>query len=162
MNKNKLLSVFLGLVTMSLIWIGIVWLNFQPTTNQVDQKIAPETASIASQSQSEDKLNAQNFTNGTVNEDADTENSAFIQSQSLESSKQFIDDAKLIAEIEKEMGFLPRPEGDLSYMSPENETIQPEFVDFPVLEPEDVNATLGEAVSGPAKIGTPYKEDGES
>jgi hypothetical protein len=160
MNKNKILSVFGGLITMGL--IGIVWLNFQPTPSQVDQKIAPETASIASQSQSEDKLNAQNFTNGTVNEDADTENSAFIQSQSLESSKQFIDDAKLIAEIEKEMGFLPRPEGDLSYMSPENETIQPEFVDFPVLEPEDVNATLGEAVSGPAKIGTPYKEDGES
>ncbi|PKH00966.1 hypothetical protein [Paraglaciecola sp. MB-3u-78] len=157
MNKNKILSVFLGLVSISL--IGIVWLNFLPTTNQVDQKIAPKTVSISSQSQPDVKLNAQNFTNGIVNENADSKKSAFIQSQSLESSKQFIDDAKLIAEIEKEMGFLPRPEGDLSYMSPENETIQPEFVDFPVLEPEDVNATLGEAVSGPEKIGTPYKED---
>jgi hypothetical protein len=58
-----------------------------------------------------------------------------------------IKDEALIAEIEQDMGFLPRPEGDLSYMSPENETVQQGFVDFQSIEPEDPNATLGDEVN---------------
>jgi hypothetical protein len=74
--------------------------------------------------------------------------------------EQQINDEALIAEIEQDMGFSPRPEGDLSYISPENETVQSEFVNFPVMEPEDPNATLGEDVNGPVMIGTPYEDDG--
>ena len=73
----------------------------------------------------------------------------------LEISKKIIRDENLITEIEQEMQFSERPEGDLSYMSPENETIQlhPDDVDFHTIEPENKNANLGERVTDSFKLG---------
>jgi len=49
-------------------------------------------------------------------------------------------DPELIAQIEREMQFTPAPEGDLSYMSPEAETVQINEP-FPAVE-ADPNMTL--------------------
>lgn len=67
-------------------------------------------------------------------------------------------DQVLIAEIDADMQLTLPPEGDLSYMSPENETVQPVDPIFPAVEPSDPNATLGEEASGPLNIGTPFEE----
>ena len=54
-----------------------------------------------------------------------------------------VTDPALIAQIEQDMQFTPAPEGDLSYMSPEAETVQIDEP-FPATQP-DPNLKLGES-----------------
>ncbi|GAB2706624.1 hypothetical protein [Aliiglaciecola aliphaticivorans] len=68
-------------------------------------------------------------------------------------------DESLIAELEEEMQFKEKGEGDFAYMSPENETIQKVGVEFPAVEPEDPIATLGEDAIGLEVLGVPFNEE---
>lgn len=69
------------------------------------------------------------------------------------------DDEAMIAAIEKDMQLTLPPEGDLSYMSPENETVQPINPIFPAVAPDDPNAKLGEEADKNQKLGFPFTEE---
>jgi hypothetical protein len=77
--------------------------------------------------------------------------------QSVEAISLQIDNQAMIADIEKDMQLTLPPEGDLSYMSPENETLQPINPIFPAVAPEDINAKLGQDADKNQKLGFPFE-----
>lgn len=155
MFRNKISIVLLAVIILSLLF----WVF--STEKVADEKINKETPVVKDAEELDKTVNAVINTT-TKNPSAELN----IQKGQGSITTSMIQDERLIKEIEKEMQFSEAPPGDLSYMSPENETIQNLDADFPVMEQTDENVFLehpSELINGKSEqLGRPFTETDES